>query len=395
MFYGVPGGLSGAQWGTQDANGVWSGWANGAAQPQAAYDPGTGAAFGGAADAYTSGGAGAYMAGLPGDFNQGTGGIGGSVASFGNPAPAAATFGGAPAGGASFGGAAPTMQTQGSTPWGSSSGTAPASGDMMYAGGSPNWTAGYGVGTAAAPDMGGFLRGLDWSPQNAGNATRQMTDAMAKYGWTSDQVGQNLGFTAQQMNDHIAKYGAPTAGAPGGQFASGAGGPGMSGYGSMPQNPYLPGIAGDITRRTTDMMNAGIKNARGAGIMAGGFGGSAQGIMEGKAISGATDNLAGQLGNLYGSAWNQDQSRDLQRYTADQSFFGQQRGQDLQQAQLGASLLNGGLGMEWLPVQNASGVTSGYTGLGSTTTPGSGGGWQGLLGGALGASQFAKNMGLF
>lgn len=389
MFYGVPGGLSGAQWGTQDANGVWSGWANGAAQPQAAYDPGTGAAFGGAADAYTGGGANAYMAGLPGDFNQGTGDIGGSVASFGNAAPAAATFGGAPAGGASFGGAAPTMQTQGSLNWGSSSGV-PSLGDT-FAGGSST----VNPMTGGAPDMGGFLRGLDWSPQNAGNSTRQMTDAMAKYGWTSDQVGQNLGFTAQQMNDHIAKYGAPTAGAPGGQFASGAGGPGMSGYGSMPQNPYLPGIAGDITRRTTDMMNAGIKNARGAGIMAGGFGGSAQGIMEGKAISGATDNLAGQLGNLYGSAWNQDQSRDLQRYGMDQNFYQGQRGQDLQQLGIGASLLGSGLGMEWLPVQNASGVTSGYTGLGSTTTPGSGGGWQGLLGGALGASQFAQNMGWF
>lgn len=64
MFYGVPGGLSGAGWGTQDSNGVWSGWANPAPQQVAAYDPGAGAAFGGAADAYT-GDPGAYTAQMP------------------------------------------------------------------------------------------------------------------------------------------------------------------------------------------------------------------------------------------------------------------------------------------------------------------------------------------
>ncbi len=64
MFYGVPGGLSGAAWGTQDSNGVWSGWANPAPQQVAAYDPGAGAAFGGAADAYM-GDPNAYAAQMP------------------------------------------------------------------------------------------------------------------------------------------------------------------------------------------------------------------------------------------------------------------------------------------------------------------------------------------
>ena len=64
MFYGVPGGLSGSQWGTQDSNGVWSGWNNQPAQQVAAYDPGAGAAFGGAADAYM-GDPGAYAAQMP------------------------------------------------------------------------------------------------------------------------------------------------------------------------------------------------------------------------------------------------------------------------------------------------------------------------------------------
>ena len=390
MFYGVPGGLSGSQWGTQDANGVWSGWANGGQPAQAAYDPGTGAAFGGAADAYSSGGANAYMAGLPsgGDAPSQYSQPSYNPSPFAPqaPQPSAASFGGgtgpaysAPASTASFGGSPASF---GGSP-------ATMGAPDTFAGGSAGVNPMTGTSAPSGMDMGAFLRGLDWSPQNAQNATRQMTQAMAQNGWTSDQVGANLGFTGAQMDAHIAKYGAPATGAQ----ASGAGGPGMSGYGSMPQNPYLPGIAGDITRRTTDMMNAGIRNARGGAIMAGGFGGSAQGIMEGKAISGASDNLAGQLAGLYGGAWNQDQSRDLQRYGMDQGFYTSQRGQDLQQAGIGASLMQNGMNMDWLPVQNASGLYSGYTGLGSVTTPGSGGGWQGALGGALGAGQFAQNMG--
>ena len=379
MFYGVPGGLSGAQWGTQDANGVWSGWANPAPVQQAAYDPGAGAAFGGAADAYT-GDPSAYAAQMTPPQVQ-------------TPSPAlpppivGASFGG---GGASFGGAPAAAPA-------ASGYTGLPDGMMGHAALTPLGSAPVGgMGSVTAGVFGGsdpaaFMRSLDWSPQNAANATRQMTDAMARNGWTSEQMGASLGFTGQQMDDHIAKYGAPSTGAQ----LSGAGGPGMSGYGSMPQNPYLPAIAGDITRRTTDMMNAGIRQARGSAIAAGGFGGSAQGIMEGKAISGAADNLAGQLGGLYGSAWNQDQSRDLQRYAADQGFFTSQRGQDLQQAGLGASLLGQGLGMQWAPLQGASGLYTGYTGFGNTSTPGQGGGWQGLLGGALGAAQLARNFGWF
>lgn len=295
------------------------------------------------------------------------------MAQFG--AQGAASFGGAPA--ASFGGAPTASFGPTAAP------TAPAT-----------------------PDMGQFLRGLDWSPQNASNATRQMTDAMGQYGWNNDQVGQELGFTGQQMQDHINKYTGAAGGgdqmmyaggsanfnpSTGAQFASGAGGPGVGNTGGMPANPYLPDMANDITRRTTDMMNQGIRQARGGALMAGGFGGSGQGIMEGKAISGSADNLAGQLGSLYGSAWNQDQGRDLQRYGMDQGFYTSQRGQDLQGAQLGASMLQQGLAAPWTPLQNASGVYSGYTGLGSTTTPGTGGGWQGALGGLLGGAQLARN----
>lgn len=372
MFYGVPGGLSGAAWGTQDSNGVWSGWANPAPQQVAAYDPGAGAAFGGAADAYM------------GDPNA-------YAAQMSAPVAQPAAGGMAPVGGASFGGGGATFGAAAPVPM---AGDMSAGGSTSFNGG-PGGMGGAAFGGAApagAPDMGGFLRGLDWSPQNAANATRQMTQAMQQYGWTADQVGQNLGFTGQQINDHIAKYGAPSSGSQ----LSGAGGAGMGGYGNMPQNPYLPTIANDITRRSTDMMNAGIRQARGAAIMAGGFGGTGQGLLENAAIRGSVDNLAGQLGNLYGSAWNQDQSRDLQRYQADQNFWTSQRGQDLQAAGLGASLLGQGVNLPWSPIQNAANIGGGFSGMGgSVTTPGQGGGAQGILGGMLAAAQLAKNFGYF
>ena len=79
-----------------------------------------------------------------------------------------------------------------------------------------------------------------------------------------------------------------------------------------------------------------------------------------------------------------------------QQFYGQQRGQDLQQAALGASLYGQGAAGEWTPYQNAGNIYSGFTGLGTTTNSGSaGGGAMGALGGALGAGQLASNLGLW
>lgn len=292
----LPGGLSGAAWGTQDSNGVWSGWANPAPQQVAAYDPGAGAAFGGAADAYM-GDPNAYAAQMPAPVPVSQPAAGGMSPVGG------ASFGG---GGATFGGAAP----------------APMAGDMS-AGGSTAFNGGPGG------------------------------------------------------------YG----------FASGAGGPGVGNTGGMPRNPYLPDIAGDITRRSTDMMNAGIRQARGAAIMAGGFGGTGQGLLENAAIKGSVDNLAGQLGNLYGSAWNQDQSRDLQRYAADQGFFTAQRGQDLQSVGLGASLLGQGVNLPWSPIQNAGDIARVFSGLNATESKlGQSGNWESILGGLLSGARFGRDM---
>lgn len=102
----------------------------------------------------------------------------------------------------------------------------------------------------------------------------------------------------------------------------------------------------------------------------------------------------------------QQQQTDNQRYGMDLNydlgstgqqlgFYTQQRGQDLQALGLGAELENMGVNGEWGPLTNYSNILRNFTGLGGSTTSSSnsGGGGLGFLGGALGAGQFANNMG--
>jgi len=150
-----------------------------------------------------------------------------SAATFGGSSPAAAT---APA-------PAPSQASFGGTPTGENNFVAkyiqekitPSAGNSQ-AGGGGAWNemtgrwetpdgkppAGSGIpgfdasASNQAPDMGQYLRSLDWSPQNAGASTKSMSEAMAKYNWNPDMVGKELGFTGQQIQDHIARGGPPT-----------------------------------------------------------------------------------------------------------------------------------------------------------------------------------------
>jgi len=159
-------------------------------------------------------------------------------------------------------------------------------------------------------------------------------------------------------------------------------------------NPYLSGMADDIGRRTQEMLGQNNLAIQGNAVAAGGLGGSRQGVAQGTAAGKAADYLQGNLANLYGTAYSQDQNRALQQYGYDQNFYGQQRQQDLSQAGMGSGLLSQGLQTQWAPLQNAAQTYAPFTGFGTTSQSGSsGGGWQGALGGALGAAQLSKNMG--
>ena len=183
MFYGVPGGLSGSQWGTQDSNGVWSGWNNQPAQQVAAYDPGAGAAFGGQADAYT-GNPGAYTAQMPAPVASPSQQMAATMGAW-NALPSAgnsqyATFGGAP-----------------SVPM---AGDMSAGGSMTFNGGPGGLGGAYQPGIANDPMGGGSVGANPYMGSQIGYLSDVMGRALQRnlQGIRSNAVGTgNLGSSRQ------------------------------------------------------------------------------------------------------------------------------------------------------------------------------------------------------
>lgn len=141
-------------------------------------------------------------------------------------------------------------------------------------------------------------------------------------------------------------------------------------------NPYLQDQANAITDTATQNLNTNILPGVNSGAMAaGGYGGSRQGIAQGLAIGQTNQGITNSLAGLYGNAYATDQQiqaqKDMQAgqlslqqqianmqnqttrdlgfgnlglgsQTANQNFYTQQRGLDLSQAGLGASLMTQG-----------------------------------------------------
>jgi hypothetical protein len=143
-----------------------------------------------------------------------------------------------------------------------------------------------------------------------------------------------------------------------------------------PENPYLSGIADDMQRRTMDLLGENNRAIQGNAVGVGGLGGSRQGVAQGMAAGRAADSLQGQLAGLYGNAYQGDMQRQLQRIG------------------LGSGLLSQGQSLWSQPLKDASGIYGNFSGFGNTTqNTDSGGGWQGLLGGALSGASFGRQMG--
>jgi hypothetical protein len=161
------------------------------------------------------------------------------------------------------------------------------------------------------------------------------------------------------------------------------------------QNPYLSSMADDITRRVNLSRDMGLNAIRGHAIGVGGLGGSRQGIAEGLAIGQSADNLAGQLAGMYGQDWNNSANRDLTRYQADQSFYNQGRELDQLGQLRGAQTYGLAQQNQWYPLLQANSIFNTTAGNNVTGTTGGtqGGGWQGLLGGALAGGSLAKQAG--
>lgn len=189
------------------------------------------------------------------------------------------------------------------------------------------------------------------------------------------------------------------------------------------KNPYLSQMANTIKSQVNDNLTRNVMPQISSGaMMAGGFGGSRQGVVEANALKDASQQTANALTGMYYGDYNNAMNRQLQRYGMDQSYnlgLGNlqlgNRNADMNAVQLGANLFNQGNAgylsqgqgiynvgnteqqAPWQAVNNFNSAAQPYTGFGNTSTNQSGSAAAGALGGALGAAQLyniaSKNLG--
>ena len=179
------------------------------------------------------------------------------------------------------------------------------------------------------------------------------------------------------------------------------------------KNPYLSQMADSIKSQVNDNLNRNIlPNISSGAQLAGGYGGSRQGVVEANALKDANQGLSNSLTSMYYGDYNNAMNRQLQKYGMDQSYNlglgGLQLGNrntDLNQVQLGMNMVNSsnqgylgqgqgiynlGLTAQQAPWQTVNGMNSAtqpYTGFGTTTQNNSGSSGAGWLGGAIAGGQ--------
>lgn len=183
---------------------------------------------------------------------------------------------------------------------------------------------------------------------------------------------------------------------PGADRVSGDGG-GQAGQGGgygLGSNPYQGAQADAIGMRSQEFLDNALNGIRSNSVGVGGLGGSRQGVAQGIATSKAADYLQGNLANLYGGNWNQEQNRDLSRYGMDQNFFLGNRGADQGDFRNGLAAVGLAESGDWSGLNQANGIYSPWSGFGnSTNSSQSGGGAMGAVGGGLAGFGFAGQNG--
>lgn len=247
-----------------------------------------------------------------------------------------------------------------------------------------------------------------------------VTNAMRIGGGSAARKQPAFGFTGgastQAVGPAAGAPASPSIGSPGGPAAGGNfGSPSGGGLvqdvnlGQYQQNPYLSQMGNVLTNRVTDNLNRNIMpGIRSNAVMAGGFGGSRQGVVEANAMKDANQGISDALTGAYFQDFTNQMNRNLAQYGQNQNFYSNQRGQDLQQTQLGANLFNMGnqgflsqgqgiygLGSQqqqapWQVVNNGNAGFGQWSGYGTTTSANQGGGAQGVLGGALAGGQLGS-----
>ena len=210
--------------------------------------------------------------------------------------------------------------------------------------------------------------------------------------WIGSQSPTSLSYNAQTFAHDNPSLADPMMMQVANGFTSGAttpatpstpsGGGGMGGG----SNPYLGGMADAMATKWTNTLNdQWLPAIRDNAVASGGLGGSRQGVAQGLAIGRAGEGYAGQLANLYGGAWENQQRRGLEQQSLDNSFYSDQRRLDQSQFGLGLEAYNLGMNGPWTGLNNAGSI---YGGVGnqngsSTGNVSGGGGAQGALGGGL------------
>lgn len=199
----------------------------------------------------------------------------------------------------------------------------------------------------------------------------------------------------------------PGGGIVGGYGAAGGGygGGGPVSSGGIPDmgrsNPNMQGQIDYLRQQSDFALGQNLNGIRSNAVGVGGLGGTRQGVAQGIATGLANQGYTGAVSNMLGQDWTNQQNRDLQNRGLDVQMRGQDIGWQnqtnqygLQRDALDSQLVTNGINQSWAPIINAGNLYSQLGGGSVTNSTNTGGGLQGLLGGALGGAQLYKAWGV-
>lgn len=166
------------------------------------------------------------------------------------------------------------------------------------------------------PQLSGETPEQAWSRYQTNLSNQQAQEsAVAK---ARSTMGANLGLGDTQL------MGAAVGGtAPAGGIASALQQPAAqpaTGYDSYTPNPYLGQMAQGISQQMNDNFTRNLMPAMRSGAMvAGGFGGSRQGVVEANALKDLNSGMSNAITNLYGQDYNNAQNRNFNYAQLDSS----------------------------------------------------------------------------
>lgn len=233
---------------------------------------------------------------------------------------------------------------------------------------------------------------------------------MAQADW-ENYILSKFAETGQQAPGYLSNYDSPyergnaamqaVVNGGGGQPAGGGASGGYGGGASPAFNPNMQGQIDYLRQQSDFALGQNLNGIRSNAVGVGGLGGTRQGVAQGIATGLANQGYTGAVSNMLGQDWTNQQNRDLQNRGLDVQMRGQDIGWQnqtnqygLQRDALDSQLVTNGINQSWAPIINAGNLYSQLGGGSVTNSTNTGGGLQGLLGGALGGAQLAKAWGV-